>query len=175
MIVKEKIGNINASAQLTKAVDWLPLEWHETGKRIMHKKTNSGAGIVIKFLSEAQQLTQGDILFENDERIIAVEIIPCDVIIVEPATMHEMASVCYEIGNKHLPLFYENEALLIPFDLPLFKLLSAQGYKVRQGHKKLLQPLKTTVSPHGSVNNSETIFSRIMKLTASPNPSKGGA
>ena len=59
-----------------------------------------------------------------------------------------MASVCYEIGNKHLPLFYENDELLVPFELPLFRLLEAQGYDVRQEERKLLQPLKTTVSPH---------------------------
>jgi urease accessory protein len=77
--------------------------------------------------------------------------------------MFEMASICYEIGNKHLPLFFENDELLVPFEMPLYKLLTAQGYGVKQEQRKLLQPLKTTVSPHS--NSSETLFSKIMKLT----------
>jgi urease accessory protein len=77
--------------------------------------------------------------------------------------MFEMASVCYEIGNKHLPLFYEDECLLVPLDIPLMRLLSAQGYDVKEEKRKLLQPLKTTVSPHGDSNSS--LFSKIMKLT----------
>jgi urease accessory protein len=96
------------------------------------------------------------------------------VIAIKPNNMFEMASICYEIGNKHLPLFYENDELLVPFELPLFRLLEAQGYDVKQDKRKLLQPLKTTVSPHAHPGG-ETLFSKIMKLTASPNPSEGGA
>ena len=77
--------------------------------------------------------------------------------------MFEMASVCYEIGNKHLPLFYEEESLLVPFDAPLMRLLQAQGYDISKEERKLLQPLKTTVAPHSDGNNS--LFSKIMKLT----------
>ena len=175
MIVKEKWGNINALDQHGKHVDWLALEWYEAAKRIMHKRTQAGREVVIKFLNEAQQLTQGDILFEDDETIVAVDILPTNAIVIQPVGMYEMASVCYEIGNKHLPLFYDSDAVLVPFDLPLFRLLTAQGYTVKQEERKLLQPLKTTVSPHGTGSNNETIFSKLMKLTASPNPSKGGA
>lgn len=172
MIVKEKLGNIKSLSQLDKAVDYLPLQWFETGKRIMHKRTVAGVELVIKFLNNAQQLTQGDILFEDAETIIAVEIIACEVIVIDSASMFEIASVCYEIGNKHLPLFFEEDKLLIPFDMPLFNLLTAQGFLLRRENKQLLQPLRTTVSPHASSNNGDTIFTRIMKLTtASPNPS----
>ncbi|CAN5496915.1 urease accessory protein UreE [soil metagenome] len=172
MIVNRKLGNINSFQQHDKRVDWLQLEWHEACKRIMHKRTQSGREVVMKFMGEAQQLTQGDILFEDDKTIIAVDIMTTDAIIIEPVSMFEMASVCYEIGNKHLPLFYENDMVLVPFDLPLFRLLTVQGYKVKQEQKKLLQSLNTSVSPHGTDANKETIFSKIMKLTASANLSK---
>jgi urease accessory protein len=76
-----------------------------------------------------------------------------------------MASVCYEIGNKHLPLFYEKDELLVPFEMPLFRLLSAQGYIIKQDKRKLLQPLKTTVAAHAHGNNS--LFSKIMQFTNS--------
>ena len=61
-----------------------------------------------------------------------------------------MASVCYEIGNKHLPLFYEDDELLLPYEAPLFQLLLAAGYDVKQGKRKLLDPLRTSVTPHGT-------------------------
>ena len=172
MIVKEKIGNIHSLPGLTREIDWLQLEWHELPKRIMHKRSLAGVDLSIKFMSEAQQLTQGDILFEDDTTIIAVDILATNVIVIEPVSMYEIASVCYEIGNKHLPLFYEQNILLIPFDLPLFKLLTAQGYQVKQEERKLLQPLKTTVSPHETGNNNETIFSKIMRMTATSGLSK---
>lgn len=163
MIIKEKIGNLNSVSINSRFIDYLKLEWFETNKRILHKKTQAGVEVVLKFLKENQQLTQGDILYENDNTIIVVEILECDVIVIHSNTMFEMASICYEIGNKHLPLFYENDELLIPFEQPIFKLLTAQSYNVKTDKRKLLQQLKTTVAPHGS--SSETLFSKIMKLT----------
>ena len=98
--------------------------------------------------------------------VIVVDIEPCDTIIIEPKNMAEMASVCYEIGNKHLPLFFQDEEVLVAYDAPLFKLLSAGGYDVQKGKRKLISPLKTTVAPHG--HSSDTLFSKIMKLTTTP-------
>ena len=164
MIVREKKGNINSTNSSNKTVDWLPLEWFETNKRIMRRKTINGIEISLKFLKENAALTQGDILFEDEHSIIAVEVLPCDCLIIKPKNMFEIASICYETGNKHLPLFMENDELLVPFENPLHRLLLAQGYDVTKENRKLVQPLKTTVAPHG--NNSETLFSKIMKLSS---------
>lgn len=164
MLIQHKKGNINNQSS-NKTIDWLQLQWYEMNKRIQRKKTKSGKEIALKFLSENPNLTQGDILFEDENTIIAIEILPCDCLVIEPKNMFEMASVCYEIGNKHLPLFFEDDAVLVPFEMPLFRLLTVQGYTVKQEQRKLMQPLKTTVAPHGH-NNNETLFSRIMKLTS---------
>ena len=163
MLVTKKTGNINSFQINNRSIDWLPVEWFEARKRILSKQTKTGKNISIKFLDENPALTQGDILFADEQTIIAVEILPCNCIVIHPKNMFEMASVCYEIGNKHLPLFYEDDAVLVPYEEPLCKLLLAQGYDIKQASKKLLQSLKTTVSPHGG-NTVETLFSKIMKL-----------
>ncbi|MFD2934274.1 urease accessory protein UreE [Spirosoma flavum] len=168
MIIQQKIGNINAIDPGDRTIDWLPLEWFETSKRILRKRTQSGQEIALKFLAENPQLTQGDVLYETDQMLIVVEVLPCDVLVIRPTSMYEMASVCYEIGNKHLPLFFDEDTVLAPFEAPLFRLLTASGYAVEQQQRKLLQPLKTTVLPHGPTNGSESLFSKILKLTTSP-------
>ncbi len=148
-----------------RTVEWLELEWYESGKRIMRKQTTSGREVSLKFLAENPRLTQDDVLFENEAFIIAVSILSCRCIIIEPGNNLQLASACYEIGNKHLPLFYEDGQLLIPFEKPLFQLLVAQGYVVKDETRKLLQPLATTVAGHAHAQN-ETLFSKIMKLTS---------
>jgi urease accessory protein len=162
MLIQRKIGHVNSFEINNRSIDWLLLQWHEAGKRILRKETTSGKEIAIKFLNENPELAEGDILFADDNSIIAVSILACNCIAIQPKNMFEIASVCYEIGNKHLPLFYEADQLLVPFENPLYKLLLAQGYDVKQENRKLLQPLKTTVTPHGVSN--ETLFSKIMKL-----------
>jgi len=142
------------------------LDWYETNKRILHKKTVLGRDISMKFLNENPQLGVGDIVYEDDFSLIAIDIKECDAIVIRPASMYEMAAVCYEIGNKHLPLFYQDEEIVVAYEVPLFALLTAGGYNIEQAKRKLIQPLKTTVTPHGSSSNS--LFNRIMKLTTDP-------
>ena len=164
MLIQQKSGNLNSSST-NKNIDWLDLEWHETNKRILHKQTRSGTKVTMKFLKENHNLTQGDIIYEDAESIIAIEIQPCDVIVINPKNMFEMATICYEIGNKHLPLFYYEDQLLIAYEAPLFNLFTSLLYEVKKEKRKLINPLKTSVASHAH-NNSESLFSRIMKLSS---------
>ena len=167
MLIKQKIGNLASIDLYQQKIDFAVIEWHETNKRILHKKSKSGKELVMKFLSEAPQLTEGDILWRDDTSVIVVEIQPCEAIVVRPNSMYQMASLCYETGNKHLPLFYINEEILVPYDEPLFKLLSAAGYKPERATRKLVNPLKTTVSPHAATESKQSLFSKILQLTTS--------
>lgn len=167
MIVKEKIGNLNSIDTGNKTIDWLNLQWYEANKRIMHKRSQAGTEVIMKFMNEGQRLTQGDILFQDNETVIAVNIEECEVLVIKPKTMFDMASICYEIGNKHLPLFYEDEEVLVAFDAPLYRLIASSGYEVEKGERKLINPLRTTVAAHehASSRSSETLFTKIMRLT----------
>ncbi|MEO6329777.1 MAG: urease accessory protein UreE [Ginsengibacter sp.] len=165
MLIHQKLGNINLSP-CSKNIDWLNLEWHETTKRILHKTARSGREITMKFLRENQNLTEGDIIYEDAETVIAIDIQPCEAIIVKPKNMFEMAAACYEIGNKHLSLFFQDNELLIAYEAPLFNLLALAGYDVLKENRKLINPLKTSVAFHAHIG-SESLFSKMMK----PSPS----
>lgn len=165
MLIQEKIGHSGTFEINNRKIDLLELQWFEARKRIIRKQTSSGKEVLLKFLNENPELTEGDILFVDTNTIIAVAILPCECIVLQPKNMFEMASVCYEIGNKHLPLFYEADELLVPFEMPLFHLLSVQGYVVKKEERKLLQPLKTTVAPH-NISISENVFSQTQFLNA---------
>lgn len=163
MIIKQKLGKLNDTE--TRQLEKICLEWFETGKRILHKQTSAGRQVVMKFLKENPFLSQNDIVFEEGHHIIIIDILPCETIVVTPANMFEMAKLCYEIGNKHLPLFYEEGALLIPYDEPLFKWLVSSGFKAVKENRKLLNQLRTSVSAHNHNGNS-SLLSKILNLTS---------
>lgn len=146
-------------------VDTLSLEWFETGKKILHKRSALGKEIVLKRINETTALEQDDVVFADDQHLIVIDILPCSTIRIQPKTMYAMAQVVYEIGNKHLPLFYQDDALLVPFEKPLFQVLQAAGFEPKAETAKLLHPLKTTVAPHGHGNNNPSLFSRILQMT----------
>lgn len=145
-------------------IDIAWLHWYETNKRILHKQTTSGKNISLRFLNENPAFESGDILFKDESTTIVIDIVPAETIAIRPSGMFEMASLCYEIGNKHLPLFYEEETLLVPYEKTLHKYLLAAGYAISVEERKLQNALRTTVSPHGN-GSGETLFSKIIKLT----------
>ena len=164
MIIKEKLGNIAAFDIEGRSMDRLCLEWYETGKRILHKRTEQGIEVVIKFLKENPNLQDGDVLKVGENSVTIVHIMPCTAIVLRPNDMFEMAWVCYEIGNKHLPLYFQNNELLIPFERPLCNMLEAVGFECKMEERQLLHPLKTTVAPHRHEGGG-SLFSKILQLT----------
>lgn len=148
MLIQQKQGNLKNFDAHQRTVDWLDLEWFEMNKRILTRTTRGGTLLNLKFLGENPQYTEGDVLFENELSIIAIHILPCEVIVVKPRNTYEIATVCYEIGNRHLPLFMDDTNLLVPFEVPLFKILSDSNYILLKENRQLLKQLKTTVLPH---------------------------
>lgn len=165
MVCKEVIGNVETYAIGAKTKDALDLQWFETTKRIMRKRTDAGQEVVIKFLKEGTRLKEGDIVYEDAEKIVVINVLPCDAIQVTPRSIYEMGTVCYEIGNKHLPLFIQDDHVLIPYEKPLERLLTATGYEVTKTHCKLLNMLKANVEPHQHGRSGGSLFSKILELT----------
>ncbi|MGH1518172.1 urease accessory protein UreE [Chryseobacterium sp. JK1] len=165
MIINQIIGNLSENPT-EKIIDYLDLEWFETTKRIQRKKTRQGTDVAIKFLREGQRLREGDILFEDAEKIIAVNVLEAEAIVMLPASLLEMGTVCYEIGNKHIPLFIQNDQVLLPFEMPMFRWLEASGFNPEKQSVKLLNLLKSNVEPHGHGSLGSTIFTKILKMAA---------
>ncbi len=70
------------------------------------------------------------------------------------------SSICYEIGNRHIPLFYEENDLLVPYEVPLHNLLKASGHQLKIEERKLRNAFKTTVLPHLQVAGTVSMFSK---------------
>lgn len=168
MLIQEKIGRIGAFAPAGRVIDALRLEWYETGKRVMRKQTSGGREVALRFLNESPALMEGDVLYADAQVVIVVEIVPCEVVVIRMGSLAAVAAVCYEIGNRHLPLFIEEGVLLVPFEQPLYRWLGASGYVVSKEERKLLYPLRSTVAGHehsGSGAASGSLFSRILQIT----------
>ncbi|SEW18411.1 urease accessory protein [Chitinophaga sp. YR573] len=166
MIVAEAIlGNVNTVSLNDRNTDALHLEWFETGKRVLRRSTAGGREIALRFLQESPLLQEGDILWMDEHIAITVTILPSLAIVITPATMADMAAICYEIGNKHLPLFLSGNQVLIPFEEPLFRWLEARGYAPVQEQRVLSNMLRSNVLPHNH-NSGSSLFSKIMQLTS---------
>ena len=168
MIITEILGNTADTDLVGRRVDLLYLEWFEPTKRILRKHTAGGREVAVKLLREGQRLHDGDILWQDEQTAIVVEILPTEAIVVAPESMLQMGTICYEIGNKHMPMFIQDNQVLVPYEAPLFRLLEATGYNPQKQTRKLLHMLKANVEPHShgsSSGSGESLFSKILNLT----------
>lgn len=165
MILQQIVGNTKTHPIDGLDVDVLEIEWFEATKRIQRRRTNAGMEIAIKFMQEGQRLRQDDILYQDDKKVVVVYIKPCEAIVMTPASLLEMGTICYEIGNKHLPLFIQNDQIMMPFEMPMFRWLEASGYSPEKQEIQLLHLLKSNVVPHG--HGSTSLFTKILNIAAS--------
>lgn len=162
MLIKEKLGSLKDMERGERRIEYVHLQWYETAKKIVHKKTDQGREVILKFFREGEGLQQDDVLYADNDLLICIDIIAVKAIVCKPASMWQMAWLCYEIGNKHLPLFYENEELAMPYEDPVFNMLVAAGFEPKIKERKLSGQMKTSVSPHGQ---STSLFSKILQFT----------
>lgn len=164
MIINQVIGNSATLSLEGLMLDRLELEWFETTKRIQRKKTAAGMEVAIRFLKEGQRLLQDDVLYMDKQKAVVVHVKPCDAIVVSPQSVLQMGTVCYEIGNKHLPLFIQDDQVLIPYEEPLFRWLQAGGYKPVKEVRQLLNMLRANVAPHD--HGGTSLFTKIISLAS---------
>lgn len=146
MIITEITRNIHGE-QVNKRLDSLAIEWYEATKRIQRLRTAEGMDIAVKLLGNTSSLRDGDILYEDEEKIVVVTIKPCEAIRVMAIDFLQIAFVSSEIGNKHLPLFVEANELLMPYERSMYEWLSKHGFDPECCERQLLHPLNANVDP----------------------------
>ena len=130
MVSEAILGRITDPQFAGCQVDYVDIEWHETFKKLHKKVTHSGQQIGIRLGDDVLRngLNAGDVLYREGNDIVAVHIPPCEVIVVEVDRGHARmaAKVCYEIGNRHAPLFWGDHdfQFLTPYNAPMLSLLS---------------------------------------------------
>ncbi|MDO5640506.1 MAG: urease accessory protein UreE [Neisseria sp.] len=122
--------------------DTVSLQWFEADRRILRKTSAGGRDVAFRLLKEGQRLRHGDVVYLDHSLVITVAIEPSEVMVLSPQTLPEMARACYEIGNKHTPLFLDGDELLLPYDKPLFEWLAAAGFAPRRDQRRLSEQLR---------------------------------
>ncbi|KAA6439883.1 urease accessory protein UreE [Dyadobacter flavalbus] len=141
------VGNAANLFLDNRELDILDLDWFDTGKTTLRKKTRSGKDIAIR--KNLIPLVDGDIIYMDQQIAIAINILPCSCIVFKPGNFKEMATICFEIGNKHIPLFISEDAeIIVEFEQPLFRLLERSGFKPVKENRKLLKTHALAVQRH---------------------------
>lgn len=133
MVVEKILGNLKDYNIGIRKLDKVWLEWYELEKKLLKKTTESGDEVGIRV---ENHLHEGDVLYADDNRVVAVDILPSELVVVKVATMQEMGRLCFELGNRHLSLAIEEHQVTIPYDEPTFLYLEKLGFHPKKKEDK---------------------------------------
>lgn len=149
ILIESVIGNVREQSPEGLAIDVLDIDWFDTAKTIIRRKTRQGRELGIR--KDSTPLEEGDILYRNESLAIIVEIKPTECIVFKPENYRDMGVICFEIGNKHIPIFINEAAeVIVEYENPLFHLLERFGYQPKKEERKLLKTHALKVNRHGT-------------------------
>lgn len=126
MIAEKILGHLH---ETDKGVDTVTVEWFERDKRLLKKTSKKGVEIGIRV---GKPLNDGDILYEDEKRVIAVEMAECELIKITVSDIVEMGRLCFEIGNRHISLAIKPDCVKIPYDAPTYEYLKKLGFNAEK-------------------------------------------
>lgn len=129
MLCEQILGKLEETDISGRKLEYVDIEWHEAFKKIHRKVTDKGREVGIRMDDSVltRGLLQGDVIYSDENLVIAVNTPPCEIIQVSLMEGHEKmaAKVCYEIGNRHAPLFWGTEDTFITvYNEPVMVMLS---------------------------------------------------
>lgn len=155
MICEKILGKVTDEEFKGKKIDYVDIFWTRLSKNCTgkHLRPAWSWAYVWTILCLQRGLRQDDVLAVEGDTVYAVRIPPCEILIVriDPRHPKMTAKVCYEIGNRHAPLFWGNEegTFITPYNEPMRAMLEKlHGVSVEKAETALDFDRRISASVH---------------------------
>jgi urease accessory protein len=132
MVIEKILGKEPNNAH-GKIVETVAYEWFEANNKILKKTSSAGTEVGMRL---AEPLFDGAVLFEDGERVIRLELLPCEMTKVDARSPKELGRACFELGNRHLPISISDTTVSVPYDKPTFEHLEKLGFRCHRVTEK---------------------------------------
>jgi urease accessory protein len=144
--VERILGNLADFPVGTRAVERIAIESGAMARRLLRLPTSVGdLGVLF---GDDTRLRDGDVLLADEARVIAVAVAPDDVLALYPATIAAAAELGHALGNRHLPVIHDGDALLVAYTPVLEALVAKLGVRYERVSRVLEQPFVHAAAPH---------------------------
>ena len=126
MIIVEKIVTAQKGISPSER-DIVRLDWEARQKCRQRLRTESGREIGLA-LPTGTRLSPGDVLYRDADVEIVVEGEPEKVFVLRLEKREVFGRVCYQIGNLHRPIGFDDGAILVPYEPVLERQLTRLGF-----------------------------------------------
>ena len=114
-----------------REVDFLSLEWYEVNRTVIKRKTEGGRDVSLSRFP-GMPIHDGEVVYTADDVVVKARIEPCICIVLHADDIATIGSFCFDVGNRHLPIFSIDDKIVVSYDGRLFQALSGKyGDKVQ--------------------------------------------
>lgn len=139
-------GNLDTFPVGTRTLERLPLASSAMARRLLRLPSSIGdLGITFE---DAERIRDGDVLVADAERVIAVQIVPDDVLIAHPDSIAQAVETAHALGNRHVPVIRDGDGILIGYAPALEELLKTIGVRYERVARILERPFAYAHAPH---------------------------
>ena len=137
MIIVEKVlGNICEFDTSKVTVDKIMLDHHDMSKPHQKMKSEGGETVAVS-LPHGENMFCGAVLYKEEEKIIVVDLLPEDALVIRPQGNMQWAKAAFNIGNMHHPAYLHDDCIVIPYDAILENLIKGIGVPYERCQRQL--------------------------------------
>ncbi|MFD1770924.1 urease accessory protein UreE [Sphingobacterium suaedae] len=105
--------------------DILFIEWYEVGRILLTRSTVTGRSVRIE-RALGMTFYDGEIIHIAPDFTICIRIKPCLCILLKTFDFDVLGHFCFEVGNRHLPLFWQKDGIALAYDGHVYPALKAK-------------------------------------------------
>lgn len=144
--IEAVLGNLRDFPVGARAVERLPVPSSAMSRRLL--RLPSSIGDLGLQLDGDARIRNGDVLVADAERVIAIDVLPDDVLVAYPGSIAQAVEIAHALGNRHVPLIRDGDAIVIAYAHPLEELLERSGVRYERGPRVLERPFVHAHAPH---------------------------
>lgn len=136
MIVEKILGKLQDFEGENLKIDKVLLDHYDMEKPHQKLKSQGGSTVAVS-LEHGEHLFCGAVLYKDEEKLIAVDLLPEDVLEIHPKDHIEWARIGFNIGNMHHPAYLSEDCIVTPYDAVLEAMLKKAGADCRRCERQL--------------------------------------
>jgi urease accessory protein len=141
LIIEKIIGNVENMGLNDRHIERVYLSSDDLVKRIQRVTTDHGKEIGIR-LKDPKDLRDGDILFMDQHNAIIVSVTADDLLVIRPISINQMGEIAHQLGNRHLPAQFDEDAMLVQYDYLVEELLEQLNIPYTRENRKVKQAFR---------------------------------
>lgn len=137
IMVTSVAGRLEPHPLEGRRLEWVALGFDAMAKGHQRVMTDAGTEVAIS-RGRGERLADGDVLYADAERVIAVKAADDDALVITPAEPMQWGLVGFRLGHRHCASFFQPASILVPYDHTFEELRRELGVPYRRERRPLV-------------------------------------